>query len=153
MLRHAAARRVSLVLQRSADQVVAVIEDDGVGFTAESVTPSTREDRRLGLIGMRERMALVGGTVTVESAPGRGTTVIARVPIVADKRSKRNKMIDAGAFKQLPGNLSRTRIARTIASILAGITEVWDHRNHSRSPSRIWTRFMSMKECAAPSAR
>jgi signal transduction histidine kinase len=83
VLRHAGARRVSLVLQRSAGQAVAVVEDDGVGFDAESETAPAGGGGRLGLLGMRERVALVGGTLTVESAPGRGTTVIARVPLPA----------------------------------------------------------------------
>ena len=60
---------------------MAVIEDDGAGFTAETVASPSGEKGRLGLIGMRERMAQVGGTLTVESAPARGTTVIARVPL------------------------------------------------------------------------
>jgi signal transduction histidine kinase len=80
VLRHAGARRVGLVLQRFPGQAMAVVEDDGVGFDAESVTATARDGGRLGLLGMRERLALVGGTLTVESATGRGTTVIARVP-------------------------------------------------------------------------
>jgi signal transduction histidine kinase len=79
--RHARAKRVSLVLQRRKDQAVVVVEDDGVGFDAESVTVPAREGGQLGLLGMRERVALVGGTLTIESTPGRGTTVIARVPL------------------------------------------------------------------------
>jgi signal transduction histidine kinase len=83
VLRHAGARRVSLVLQRFPGQAVAVVEDDGVGFDADSVTASAGDGGRLGLLGMRERVALVGGTLTVESATGRGTTVIARIPLRA----------------------------------------------------------------------
>jgi signal transduction histidine kinase len=81
VLRHAGARRVSVVLLRSAGQAVAVVEDDGVGFDTESVTAPAGDGRRLGLLGMRERVALVGGTLTIESLPGRGTTVIARIPL------------------------------------------------------------------------
>jgi PAS domain S-box-containing protein len=79
ILKHAGARRVSVVLQRSSGQVSAVVEDDGNGFNADS-SPAAPE-RRLGLLGMQERLALVGGTLTVESEVGRGTTVIARVPL------------------------------------------------------------------------
>jgi PAS domain S-box-containing protein len=79
ILKHASARRVSVVLQRSAGQVSAVVEDDGGGFDADS-GPATPEGR-LGLLGMRERLALVGGTLTIESQLGRGTTIIARVPL------------------------------------------------------------------------
>lgn len=81
VLKHAKARRVSLVLQRFANQAVAVVEDDGVGFDTESMVASVGDRGRLGLLGMRERVALFDGTLTVESAPGRGTTVIARVPL------------------------------------------------------------------------
>jgi len=81
VLRHAGARRVSLILQQSPGQAVAVVEDDGVGFDAESVSAPAGGRERLGLLGMRERVVLVGGTLTVESARGRGTTVIARVPL------------------------------------------------------------------------
>ena len=81
VLKHAAARWVSVVLQRSPGQVSAVVEDDGRGFDTDSPGPAGAVERRLGVIGMRERMALVGGTLTIESNVGRGTTVIARVPL------------------------------------------------------------------------
>jgi PAS domain S-box-containing protein len=79
ILKHAGARRVSVVLQRSAGQVSAVVEDDGGGFDADS--SPTANVRRLGLLGMRERLALVDGSLTVESQLARGTTIIARVPL------------------------------------------------------------------------
>jgi signal transduction histidine kinase len=77
VLKHGQARRVSLILQRSGDQVSAVIEDDGLGFDTEV---GLRATGRLGLLGMQERLALVGGSLTVESMPGNGTTVFARIP-------------------------------------------------------------------------
>jgi PAS domain S-box-containing protein len=79
VLKHAAARRVSVVIQRAKGQVTAVIEDDGRGFDADSITGS--DDRRLGLLGMRERVGLLGGSLTIEPGANRGTTVIARVPL------------------------------------------------------------------------
>jgi len=83
VLKHAQARRVSLILRRSPDQVLAILEDDGRGF--ESDAANSRGPRgRLGLVGMRERVALVGGTLTIESTPGRGTTLFARIPLSAD---------------------------------------------------------------------
>jgi PAS domain S-box-containing protein len=84
VLKHAQARRVSLILQRSSAQVQAILEDDGRGFDAEAVMSSWRTQGRLGLLGMRERAALVGGTLTLESTPGRGTTIFARIPLPAD---------------------------------------------------------------------
>jgi signal transduction histidine kinase len=58
---------------------VLVIEDDGVGFDAAD-EPGWEGGRGLGLVGMRERAALRGGSVEFESAPGKGTTVFARIP-------------------------------------------------------------------------
>jgi signal transduction histidine kinase len=76
VVKHAAATHVTVILARRGGSVVAMIEDDGVGFATEGV----REDA-LGLLGMRERLALVGGTLELESAVGTGTTVAAQVPV------------------------------------------------------------------------
>jgi PAS domain S-box-containing protein len=78
VLKHAAARRVSVVLQKSLGQVSVLVEDDGRGFDPESHAGSGQP---LGILGMRERTVLVDGTLTIESGIGRGTTVIARVPL------------------------------------------------------------------------
>jgi signal transduction histidine kinase len=78
--RHAQARQVSVVVARHAGHVAAVVEDDGVGFDPEAAKGQPR-GKRLGLVGMRERAALAGGTLDIESRPGCGTTVIARFPI------------------------------------------------------------------------
>jgi signal transduction histidine kinase len=76
VVKHAGARRVSIVLTQRGDGIRAIVEDDGRGFEAGDV----RHDA-LGVIGMRERVALVGGTLEVESAPGAGTTLAAYVPV------------------------------------------------------------------------
>ena len=75
--KYAQAALVSVVLERRDSEVVLVVEDDGVGFDPELKMP---EGRGLGLVGMRERASLLGGSVEIESAPGRGTTIFARVP-------------------------------------------------------------------------
>ena len=75
VVKHAGARRVSILLTRQANRVVAIVEDDGHGFDE-----GPREDG-LGLIGMRERVGLVGGLLRIESAPGSGTTIAAEVPV------------------------------------------------------------------------
>jgi PAS domain S-box-containing protein len=91
--RHAGASRVGIVLGRSADHAVAMIEDDGFGFDPELITRTPTPGRpsetrsRLGLVGMRERVTLLGGTLEIESASGQGTTIIARVPLVNETRS------------------------------------------------------------------
>jgi PAS domain S-box-containing protein len=83
VLKHAEAGHVSVILQRSHDQVSVVVEDDGRGFDPEALTGLSPTHPRLGLLGMRERIALVHGTLTVESAPGQGTTLFARIPVPA----------------------------------------------------------------------
>ncbi|HEY2937677.1 MAG TPA: GAF domain-containing sensor histidine kinase [Gaiellaceae bacterium] len=76
VVKHAAATRVSIVLTRRDGGVSAIVEDDGRGFTQQEV----RADA-LGLVGMRERLALLGGTLAVESTPGEGTSLVAFVPL------------------------------------------------------------------------
>ncbi len=78
--RHARARHVAIVLERSSGGAVAVIEDDGIGFDTEADVP-TPPAGRLGLLGMCERVGSAGGTLAVESVLGQGTTVIARIPL------------------------------------------------------------------------
>ena len=79
--RHAEARHVAVVLERRRDRVLAIVEDDGRGFDPERVDADPGENRGLGLFGMRERAALVGGSLTVESSAGGGTTVFVEVPV------------------------------------------------------------------------
>ena len=76
VVKHAGAARVSILLSRKDGSVVAVVEDDGSGFDPGA----TREDA-LGLAGMRERAALLGGRLQIESAAGAGTTLVAEVPL------------------------------------------------------------------------
>ena len=75
VVKHARARRVSILLARKDGAVKAVVEDDGQGFDPAEQTGGS------GLVGMRERLALLGGRLAVESAPDRGTTVAAEVPL------------------------------------------------------------------------
>jgi signal transduction histidine kinase len=74
--KHADAERVSITLTRNDSSVVAVVEDDGRGFDQAAVRPEG-----LGLVGVRERVALVGGRVTIEASPGAGVTLVAEVPV------------------------------------------------------------------------
>jgi two-component system CheB/CheR fusion protein len=76
--KHAQASRVDVLLERRDHQVVLIVEDDGVGFD-----PNDKEqaDKGLGLLGMRERAAIIGGTLEIEASPNRGTTIFARVPV------------------------------------------------------------------------
>lgn len=81
--KHSGADRVSFILERRGDHVLAVIEDNGRGFDVEAATQPSGRSRRLGLLGMRERAVLLGGTINVESAAGAGTTLFVRIPFDA----------------------------------------------------------------------
>jgi PAS domain S-box-containing protein len=79
--KHAAATRVSVILERTSSLVQVIVEDDGRGFDADAALDSPATAGRLGLVGMRERLGFVGGSLSIESSPGSGTTVFARVPV------------------------------------------------------------------------
>ena len=85
--KHASAKAVNIVLENRGQEVVLVIEDDGVGFDPDKGSKSERAGRGLGLIGMRERAAIIGGSIEIESSPGKGTTVFVRVPTDGDQRT------------------------------------------------------------------
>ncbi|MGH9240009.1 MAG: CheR family methyltransferase [Vicinamibacterales bacterium] len=78
VVKHARATRVDVVLEGQRAIVTLVIEDDGIGFEPSAVDKATG----IGLLGMHERAALIGATVQVESATGRGTTIYLRYPVV-----------------------------------------------------------------------
>jgi signal transduction histidine kinase len=75
IVKHASARRVSISVARRDSSVAAVIEDDGDGFD-----PRVVREGGVGLLGMRERLALLDGRVEIESRRGAGTTLVAEVP-------------------------------------------------------------------------
>jgi signal transduction histidine kinase len=76
VVKHARARNVSILLTRRGEGVAAVIEDDGRGFD-----PAGVQDGGFGLVGMRERIALLGGRLDVESSTRGGTTLAIEVPL------------------------------------------------------------------------
>jgi PAS domain S-box-containing protein len=81
VIKHARADHVDIALERNADGITLIIEDDGVGFDAASKVAIGSHG--FGLLGMRERAALVGAELEIESTVGHGTTVFVRVPAAA----------------------------------------------------------------------
>jgi signal transduction histidine kinase len=75
VVKHAQARNVTILLTPKEERIAAMIEDDGRGFDVHSETEG------LGLLGIRERLDLLGGQLLIESAPGSGTTLVAEVPL------------------------------------------------------------------------
>jgi signal transduction histidine kinase len=88
---HAAARHVSLLLEARAGMVTVIVEDDGCGFEVDGRMQGAAAQRWLGLHGMRERAELLGGKLTIESAPGAGTTVYAQVPLPGQSTMRSDK--------------------------------------------------------------
>jgi PAS domain S-box-containing protein len=81
--RHAKATRAEVVLQKQRDRLVLLVHDNGRGF--DQADPSL--SKSLGLLGMRERAAILGGKVSISSAPGKGTTVSAWIPLPSPEES------------------------------------------------------------------
>jgi PAS domain S-box-containing protein len=81
------AQQVDLALERHADHVSLIIEDDGVGFDASTPADDGHGAGGFGLVGMRERAALIGADLQIESTVGRGTTIFVRVPVADSPRA------------------------------------------------------------------
>jgi len=81
IMKHSAAKNVAIDLQCDGEKCVLRIEDDGKGFDVEEITKVEKTGRGVGLFGMKERVTLVGGACTVQSEPGKGTTIISKVPL------------------------------------------------------------------------
>jgi signal transduction histidine kinase len=80
VVKHAKASRVEVNIGKAGDAVALSIHDDGTSFEVERLLYNPK-NKRLGLLGMRERVEMVGGSFHVQSAPGKGTTVHATIPI------------------------------------------------------------------------
>ena len=77
VVRHAAASKVKINLSEKNGFILLRIEDDGKGFNKLQV----HNKRTLGILGMKERTAMMGGTYVIESSPGQGTIVVVSVPL------------------------------------------------------------------------
>ena len=83
--RHAQATLVKVSIQKLRDAIRMEIKDNGKSFQVQGVLP-TRRNKGLGLLGMRERVEMVGGRFAVESSPGKGTTIRAEIPFANGTR-------------------------------------------------------------------
>jgi signal transduction histidine kinase len=79
IIKHAKASHASFVVLRQLHEVTMLIEDNGQGFDSEAA--SKKCDSCLGLMGMQERVNLLGGSFVIESAPGEGTTIRVILPL------------------------------------------------------------------------
>jgi signal transduction histidine kinase len=76
VVRHAQATRADVLLKQRGDRIVAIVEDNGQGFDPESATGP----KHLGLVGIQERAMALGGSLAIESNPGKGTALFVEIP-------------------------------------------------------------------------
>jgi len=88
VIKHADAAQVRLALAEAAGNIDLQVVDDGVGFAQDQINAG------FGLVGMQDRVALVGGKVSIDSSPGSGTTVRAQIP--ARRLAAEGEAPDAG---------------------------------------------------------
>lgn len=79
--KHAEAHQVKIHIEARADKITATVEDDGKGFDLESVFSSKIGTQSLGLLGIQERVALLGGTFSIKSKAGQGTKLMVTIPL------------------------------------------------------------------------
>ena len=79
--RHAKAKSVSLSLAVASEEVRVVVQDDGCGFDVAAMRVRAQQGLSLGMLGIEERVSLVGGTMTIQSTIGQGTSLMFSVPL------------------------------------------------------------------------
>ena len=79
-LKYARADNVWVRLAEQAGELQVMVQDDGVGFDTEAVDSGYEQRGSLGMVNIQERAELIGGHLTLRSAPGQGTEVMIRVP-------------------------------------------------------------------------
>jgi signal transduction histidine kinase len=79
--KHASATRADVNLEFADSQLTVAIKDNGKGFDLPDTVGDLSNSGKLGLVGMNERVSLLGGTLVIQSKPGRGTTVDISVPL------------------------------------------------------------------------
>jgi len=85
VVKHAQAQSVGVSVGRDGETVLVEVQDDGVGFDARKALSIHDADKGFGLFDVRERLDYLGGSLTIQSEPGKGTTVVLRVPLVPEK--------------------------------------------------------------------
>ncbi|HSP33461.1 MAG TPA: PAS domain S-box protein, partial [Thermoanaerobaculia bacterium] len=81
--KHSNAKTASVIVERDGDALRMIVEDDGCGFDGETVFDGEAARGRFGVLGMRERLAILGGAMHIESQAGSGTTIYVRVPLAS----------------------------------------------------------------------
>ena len=93
--KHAQATKVAVVVTQQPHQIEVSIEDDGRGFDLDSAF-NEAEQRGWGLLGMQERVALLGGSYTINTAPDQGTRIRVIVPFISEPENVEKDPVTAG---------------------------------------------------------
>ncbi|MDI6874572.1 MAG: GAF domain-containing sensor histidine kinase [Actinomycetota bacterium] len=80
--KHSNADSVRIKTERRGDDLYLVVEDDGIGFDPQALAAEQESGKHLGLVAIRERAELLGGEMTIDSEPGRGTRIVVRIPMM-----------------------------------------------------------------------
>jgi len=95
ILEHSGAKNAYIKLECNSSECVLSIQDNGTGFDVSKIIRVDPSGRGAGVFTMKERVTLLGGTCHIESRPGHGTKVIARVPLARDVEDEEDKSIDS----------------------------------------------------------
>jgi signal transduction histidine kinase len=90
--KYAEAGQVHISVRKVASAIRLAVKDDGKGFVVNQLAAGPKDKSGLGLMGMQERLRLVNGEFAVESAPGRGTTICASIPLKVDFQKNRSSV-------------------------------------------------------------
>ena len=96
VVKHSEAKSAAIYLECDANKCVLRVEDDGKGFNVSEITSIDQKGRGAGLFGMKERVTAAGGKCAIESQPGQGTKVIAKVPIIRSMTHAEDKGAGSG---------------------------------------------------------
>lgn len=91
VLKHAQATQVHVLIQTMANGLHLIVRDDGKGFDAEAARQKAIQGRSFGILGMQERIELIGGSFTIQSEPGKGSEVKAVFPLTMSESDSDNE--------------------------------------------------------------
>ena len=96
IMQHSEAKNATISLRREGNELVIRIRDDGKGFDVSRLTGIEEGGRGAGLFSIKERIRLLGGSCSIQSQPGQGTTVTGRVPMTWSASNAKDKSISGG---------------------------------------------------------
>ena len=96
IMQHSEAKNATISLRREGNELVIRIGDDGKGFDVSRLTGIEEGGRGAGLFSIKERIRLLGGSCSIQSQPGQGTTVTGRVPMTWSASNAKDKSISGG---------------------------------------------------------